>query len=955
MNKLSAEQIHLQARLLNALGQSVIATNAQEKVTYWNQCAEKLYGWSKEEALGKPLRDLVVSEENSEEAATIMAQLQRGESYSGEAIARRKDGTLFPVLGTATPMHDEQGTLIGTIGVSTDITERKEGEEKLKRSQTQLAEAQRLAHIGSWEWDMATNTVTWSEELYRIHGLSPQEFEVTPESAFDPVHPKDREVVEKAVERALKDHSPFSLDLRIVHPDGTVRILHARGSVVLDEAGKPIRMLGTSQDVTEQRSTAQQLEESEERFRTAFESAPLGVELVGLDKCRMRVNRALCEMLGYSEEELLGRSYTEDIHPEDREISTERLRQVLNEEEESYKLEKRYLHASGHIVWHLKSVSLVRDSQGEPIHLICLHQDITERKRAEKALKESRARFRAVFDQSAIGMALVNEEGRPIESNPALQSMLGYSAEELSNMFFVDFTHPEDVGASVTLTEELMAGQRDHFQIEKRYVRRDGQVLWGRLTVSLLRVRHEEGGESRFAMGVVEDITERKALEQQLHHQAFHDALTDLPNRHLFVDRLGQALRRTKRSKTSQVAVLFMDLDNFKVINDSLGHEVGDRLLTQVARRLQAVLRPTDTVARLGGDEFVVLLEDVEALSEATQVADRIAQELKAGFALDIGQEVFTTASIGITLGDSQEECKAEDLLRRADVAMYQAKRGGKAHYKVFEKNMDEQALERLTLESELRRALEQEEFEVHYQPKVLLEHSRNLIRGFEALLRWKHPERGLLFPKEFIGVAEETGLIVPIGRWVLREAFGQACLWQQRHPLPLPLIVGVNLSARQFRSPTLVEDVARALEETGTAPSSVELEITENIAMEDTSSALGTVKELKRLGVQICLDDFGTGYSSLSYLTHFPADVLKIDRSFVGRIGGKPEDTLLLPAIINLGHDLGLKVIAEGVETSEQLALLRRMGCYFAQGYYFSKAVPAEKANALLAKSTLP
>ena len=305
-------------------------------------------------------------------------------------------------------------------------------------------------------------------------------------------------------------------------------------------------------------------------------------------------------------------------------------------------------------------------------------------------------------------------------------------------------------------------------------------------------------------------------------------------------------------------------------------------------------------------------------------------------------------------MGSSDEEGRAEGLLRQADLALYRAKRGGKVRYAVFEEGMDEQALERLKLESELRRALEREEFILHYQPKVLLEHGRNHVRGVEALLRWEHPERGLLPAGEFIGLAEETGLIVPMGRWVLREAFGQVRLWQQRYPLPLPLIVAVNLSGRQFRSPTLVEDVARALEESGIDPSSVELEITESIAMEHASS-IDTVNKLKGLGARLVLDDFGTGYSSLSYLTRFPADALKIDRSFVARIGERPEDTLLLPAIINLGHELGLKVIVEGVETAEQMKLLRRMGCYFAQGYYFSKAVPAEEVDALLAKGILP
>ena len=441
-------------------------------------------------------------------------------------------------------------------------------------------------------------------------------------------------------------------------------------------------------------------------------------------------------------------------------------------------------------------------------------------------------------------------------------------------------------------------------------------------------------------------------MVEQLIHQALHDPLTDLPNRTLLMELLKHALAKTKRQEGKVVALLFMDLDNLKVVNDSLGHDGGDQLIMSVAERLRGCLRPEDTIARIGGDEFVVLLEETQDSVDATRVAERIAQILEDPFHIE-GQEVFTGVSIGITLGGDNED-GPEDLLTKADKAMYRAKKVGKAGYAVFEPSMGEHAAKRLKLESELRRAVERSEFKLYYQPKVLLERDRNVITDMEALVRWEHPERGLLAPAEFLNVAEETGLIVPLGRWVIKEALKQVGHWQRRYPSNPPLRADVNLSTKQFRSPTLVQDIAQALEEAGLDASCVDLEITESAAMEGSSS-IDRLKALKDLGVQISIDDFGTGYSSLSYLNRFPVNTLKIDKSFVAELGKDRNAVLLISAITNLGQALGLKVIAEGVETAEQLSQVRRTGCDFAQGYYFAKPLPAEAAEALLEKGTLP
>jgi diguanylate cyclase (GGDEF)-like protein len=481
---------------------------------------------------------------------------------------------------------------------------------------------------------------------------------------------------------------------------------------------------------------------------------------------------------------------------------------------------------------------------------------------------------------------------------------------------------------------------------------RDVEVFWRKdgtsFPVEYTSTPILEDGEIVGAVVTFRDITERKALEQQLHHQAFHDPLTGLPNRALFMDRLQHALTRANR-RGNKVAVLFTDLDNFKVINDSLGHEVGDQLLVAVAERLKTCLRPEDTAARLGGDEFTILVEDIAGVGEGVQIAKRIAEILQPPFALE-DQEVFATVSTGIALNSPAQEHSA-DLLRHADLAMYRAKHRGKARYEVFEPSMDAKAVERLILETGLRRALVRQQFRVYYQPIVALENDK--VAGVEALVRWEHPQRGLLLPEAFLSVAEETGLIVRIGQWVLREASKQARIWQERYPGTPPLTISVNLSTREFFHPKLVAEV---LGESEIDPASLQLEITEGaMTTNGTSSTDRTLRNLKRMGVQLAIDDFGLGYSSLSYLKRFPVDFLKIDRSFIAGLRGEPngvsKDTEITKAMIELTHALGLRVIAEGVETSEQLAQLRNMKCDFAQGNYFSEPLPSEALAVILAE----
>src|SRR5215211_3598274 len=578
---------------------------------------------------------------------------------------------------------------------------------------------------------------------------------------------------------------------------------------------------GVIRDVTERKRTEDALREARDRFRSIFDHAPIGVAMVSLRGQYLQVNRSLCEILGYTEEELQALTWQEITHPDDLAASSAYVRRIVEGEFPRYHLEKRFLSADGHTVWASLSVSLVRDSEGEPLYFVSQIQDVTERKKFESALRESEQRFRGSFERAATGMALVGTDGRFLRVNRSLCEILGYTERELLGKTFQEITHPEDLDADLDQVRRMLDGEIRTYQMEKRYFHKEGQVVWALLSVSLV---HDEEGEPLYFVSQIQDISERKVLEERLQHRAFHDSLTDLPNRQLFMDRLGQALRRTGR-RHKRIAVLFMDLDGFKVVNDSLGHQVGDLLLTVVAQRLRRCLRPEDTLARFGGDEFVVLIEALDGPAQAVQVAARIKEELRRPFNME-GRDLYVVASIGISLGDARTH-DPDALLREADTAMYRAKDEG-GDFRVFNPAMYERAFTRLEVENDLRRAIEQEEFVIHYQPMVDLQTGERW--GMEALVRWDHPERGLLEPSEFVPVAEESGLVIPMGEQILREACFRAKEWQEENPRIPPLVMSVNLSASQLSRLDLADTVERVLGETGLEGSHLILDVTETV-----------------------------------------------------------------------------------------------------------------------------
>jgi diguanylate cyclase (GGDEF)-like protein/PAS domain S-box-containing protein len=568
-----------------------------------------------------------------------------------------------------------------------------------------------------------------------------------------------------------------------------------------------------------------------------------------------------------------------------------------------------------------------------------------ERQRSEVEVREIQERYALAVNGAKDGLWDWDLKENRVYFSPRWKSMLGYANGAIGDRpaEWFDRIHADDLPAVQAALSAHLNGRSEDFESEYRMRHSGGGYRW--VLTRGLAVRDESGEAYRMA-GSQSDITARKMAEERLLHDAFHDHLTGLPNRALFMDRLGMAIAHAKRRLSYTYAVLFIDLDRFKNVNDSLGHSVGDELLIAVARRLESCLRPGDTVARLGGDEFTILLDEVADVDQAVHVAQRLHREMALPFKVQ-GHEVFVTMSLGITLGAGGHYDRPEEVLRDADTAMYGAKTSGKARDAVFDYRMHDRAVALLELETDLRRAVERSEFVIYYQPIVSLASGK--IDAFEALLRWRHPRRGLLSPDSFVPVAEDTGLIVPIGWWVLHEACRQLADWQALPWTGENLAVTVNLSGKQFMQADLVERVEEILRTTGIRAGSLRLEMTESTIMEQADEAVEKLLALRRLGVKLYIDDFGTGYSSLSYLHRLPVDALKIDRSFISEMDSEAERAEIVGTIVTLARTLRMDVAAEGIETAEQVSRLRALACHYGQGYFFSEPLGSVAAGGLI------
>ena len=726
------------------------------------------------------------------------------------------------------------------------------------------------------------------------------------------------------------------LDVHAMRSDGTEFPAELAISRV-DVPGPPL-FTACIRDISDRADAETRLRAAEFRYRTLVEQLPLITYVdPGDDPNRkaMYISPQVEAVFGWTADEWLTipHLFQQSIHEADR-------ARVVAEKELAYAREEPLHHEyrmrarDGRVLWVEDVCVRVEPPDGSPAFRQGFALDITERKHADDALRRAEARYRTLVEQLPLAVYIdrVDRWSSNIYTSPQVEAMLGYSVEEWADnkSLFVQMLHAEDRERVLAALERAHA-TGDSLVLDYRLHARDGRIVW---VHDESRIVADVNTGEPVLQGYLLDVTARMEAEEQLRHQAFHDPLTGLANRALFTDRVEHAL-----VLRGGVAVVFLDLDDFKAVNDSLGHLAGDALLQAVALRLTGALRPGDTIARLGGDEFAVLFEEAGAAVSAADVAERVIAALQEPFDLD-GREVFVTASIGIGVGED-----AEELLRSADVAMYRAKASGKAQYVVYAPKMDNDLVGRLELVADLRRACIEDEFVLHYQPIVELE-SRRVV-GVEALVRWQHPTRGLLQPSDFVGLAEETGQIVEIGRWVLQEACRQAASW--RAQLGCDLSVSVNVSARQIRQFGLVDDVQAALAASGLAPGALTVEITESALVRRREEMTAILESVTGTGVRLALDDFGTGYSSLSLLRDLPVRTVKIDRSFVHTIDAGPAQRAFVQAIVDLAEALQLTVVAEGIERPIQAAALLRIGCVLGQGYHFARPLPADALGRLL------
>ncbi len=691
----------------------------------------------------------------------------------------------------------------------------------------------------------------------------------------------------------------------------------------------------------------QQVQEREDRFRQIAENVREVFFMISAETDEiLYISPAYEQVWGRSCESLYEdpQSWLFAIHPEDSFKALATLETQFRTGDE-FEEEYRIVRPDGSIRWVSVNAFPVRDDSGKVNRFVGIAEDITQGKLAKLAMLKSEEQFRLTFEMAPIGMAITTINGQLKKVNQALCEALGYKEQELLKLSLADITYPEDLELYQTQQEALLENKGSDFQIETRYISHDLRIVDTILKVVI--VRDSKGQALHFNNQIV-DITERKHMEKQLLHDALHDSLTGLPNRALFMDRLDHELKRAKTNPDYVFAVLFLDLDRFKVVNDSAGHLVGDQLLVEIARRLEKSVNFTDTVARLGGDEFTILLENIHNIQNAIAVAKKIDLALRIPFNLQ-GYELFTSASIGIALS-SEGYNKPDEIMRDADLTMYSAKEQGRARYEIFNSSLHERAITRLQLETDMRHGIEREEFLIYYQPISCLETGK--LAGFEALARWKHPTRGIVSPGEFIPVAEETGTIIPLGTWILQKACQQMQLWHEKYPHKSSLQISVNLSGKQLREASLLEKIDSILQETGLSAKHLKLEITESSLIENMEVATQTLLEIKSRDIKLSMDDFGTGYSSLSYLHRFPVDILKIDRSFVQDIQINKGNYAIVKAIVTLAHVLDMEVIAEGIEDIYQLDQLKLLNCEYGQGYYFAKPLNQQEAEELIANS---
>jgi len=918
------------AAVLAGLPLAVLVLDQHERIQFANAPVVHVFGYAQAELLTKPASMLFPALQKF--GAKQSGQgLGSGFKHSNDAARRvqgvRKDGTRSAFVLTCSCLETGAEPLaIWAIQEDTGAT----AIAYLALTQTRLNEAQRIVKLGSWTWDVSSNTHWWSDELYHLLEVEPDTEERPYERFLAMVHPQDRAHLDDVRARIFAGEATGPVDVRIRVASGEERIIQTRGSAIFDAAGTPVATHGTLQDITEQRVTQTALKLTELRYRETQRLAKIGNWEFDLTTGKSWWSYELYRILEEDPEHYPPsfESFLDRVHPADRPDLQLRKAGIATGADAYKPTETRLVLRSGRQKIAQLSVETRVNDEGQPTAVVGTIHDITERRSLEELLRDSEARYSGTVELAAVGIAHVDPGGRFIWSNSWMHALLGYAKEELERLTVWDVSHPDDIHTTDEERSLMHSGAKDFLRTEKRYIRKNGETIWVKIASA---PRRDANGTLLYDISVIEDITPRKVAEARIQYLATHDELTALPNRALFTERLSRAIDAAQLNDR-QCALIFIDLDRFKIVNDSLGHDAGDELLKEVARRIVRSVGSATVTARFGGDEFVVLLDDVPDRSVAAVAARGILSAMLEPVRV-MNYDCRVTASIGIAMFP-QDGPALSTLMKHADMAMYLAKDEGKNNFQFYSSVVAPMSVERIVLETHLTNALHRREFSLQYQAK--LEIATGRICGVEALLRWRNPQLGNVPPNAFISVAEDNGLIVEIGKWVLKTACAQCSAWRR---LGLPALgMAVNLSPRQFKDPGLAQDVTEALRESGMEPELLELEITEGMIMNSIDQAAEVATVIKALGVRLAIDDFGTGYSSLSQLKRFPIDTLKIDRSFIRELPHNSEDMAITEAIISLGKALGVNVIAEGVETAEQEAFLRSHGCDEIQGFLYSR-----------------
>ncbi|HEU5406209.1 MAG TPA: EAL domain-containing protein [Nitrospira sp.] len=916
------------AAIVRCSEDAIISLTIEGEIETWNRGAERIYEYSAEEVIGRSI-DILAPAGRSNEFRQILGRVGNGDQVlEFETIRARKDGRQIAISLSVSPIADSTGVIVGASSIARDITDRKRSEDALRKTEAQY----RLLFEGNplpmWVFSLTTlRFLAVNQSAIEQYGFSELEFLAMTIADIFP----HEEVPNLLQVVAKRNHGMQGSGVGRLHKKGGAIIDVEIVSHHLDFQGIDAILVG-AHDVTKRKQAEEALTLKTALLEAQSETTIDGILVVNESGRILLANKQLG--LHFSVPDALLRSgddqnvlnYFTDL-VEDSESFMERVKYLYDHQDEKSRDEFRLKNGK---TFDRYSAPLI-DSEGRRRGRIWYFRDITERKQAEVAVRRAEEKYRAIFEDSVLGIFQITPEGRPVSINRAMAKLHGYESPEelmaevhnLAEQLFVDPS--QMIKLAKTVAKDTVA-----LGVELEVYRNDHSKRWVRVN---LRAVHDAYGEIGHYEGTVEDITEGKAAEARIQFLAYYDALTELPHRALLQDRLGNALADARR-RDEFVALLFLDLDRFKVVNDSYGRSFGDDVLNCVAQRLRGCTREQDTLARIGSDEFLVVLAGVDDVAEAAIAADRVMNALREEFTVQ-GRSLGLSCSVGISIFP-EHGTDGETLIKNAEVAMYSAKDAGRKNVCFFTDDLNAQAAERLSLENELHLALEREEFFLVYQPQM--EIATGTITGFEALIRWRNSELGLVPPDRFIPIAESNGLILEVGEWVLRTACEQARKWMDDGLLAMP--VAVNVSAIQLRQKDFSALVRGVLKETRLPAQYLELELTESVLLSNQHAMSAVLQDLKEMGVKLAIDDFGTGYSNLSYLKHFRVNKLKIDRSFIRDITNDSDDAAITAAIISMAKSLNLKVIAEGVENEEQMSFLRELRCDEIQGYYFSKPV---------------